>query len=138
MPGGGPTVKRLLDEDPKIRVVYKEFPILGPESTMAAEAALASRAQGRYVEFHEALMKASGGLGWDMIARIAADIGLDVDRLHRDMRDPEIAAIIGRNHALARDLGISGTPAFVVGTELAPGALDAARLRELITRARSR
>jgi protein-disulfide isomerase len=133
-----PTVKQLLAEDRKVRVVYKEFPILGPESVVAAEAALAARAQGKYTEFHEALMKAPGPLSWGAIARIATGVGLDVNRLQRDMKAPEVSATIERNRALAHDLGITGTPAFVVGTELVPGAIDKGRLQELVARARQR
>ena len=132
------TVAQLVSGDPGVRLVYKELPILGPESVMAAQAALAARAQGKYSQLHEALMKVSGPLGWDVVARIAAGVGLDVDRLKRDMQAPEASAAIERNRALARELGISGTPAFVVGNEVAAGALDVARLKALVTRARQR
>ena len=131
-------LKALVGEDRQVRVVYKEFPILGRASVMAAEAALASRAQGKYPEFHEALMKATGPLGWGAITRIAAEVGVDVVRLEQDMKAPEVSATIEGNRALASELGITGTPAFIVGDELVPGALDIARLRDLVARARQR
>jgi protein-disulfide isomerase len=131
------TVRQLLQEDPNVRLVYKEFPILGPESLLAARAALAARVQGKYVAFHEALMGAENPLTLDQILKIAGQVGLDVTRLQSDMEAPEIPAALQRNHQLAQELGIRGTPAFVVGTEMVPGALDLERLKELVARARS-
>lgn len=132
------TVQQLVAEDRGVRVVYREFPVLGPESVTAAQAALAARGQGKYVELHEALMKASEPLTWPAISRVAAGVGLDVARLERDMKAPEVRAAIERTRTLARDLGIRGTPAFIVGSELAPGAVDLAGLKALVARARGR
>lgn len=130
------TVTDVIEDDPDLRLVYKEFPILGPGSQYAARAALASRKQGKYVPFHEALMAADGQVGEDSVLEIASEVGLDVDRLRRDMGDPAIEAAIRRNLELANALGITGTPSFVIGDQMVPGAIDRTTLEGHIARAR--
>ena len=83
-------------------------------------------------------MNAREPLTWPTVTRIATDVGLDAARLQRDMQVPAIREAIDRNRALARSLGIEGTPAFVVGNELKLGLTDRARLEGLVTRARGR
>lgn len=130
------SMRALLDEKPDLRVVFKELPVLGAESVRAARAALASQNQDRYVPFHFALML-SDDLSVEGIRATAELVGLDADRLEADMDAPEISAAIEANYKLASKLGIEGTPAFVVGEELVPGAVDKSRLEELIEQARS-
>jgi protein-disulfide isomerase len=130
-----PTVSGLIADDADLRVVYKEIPILGPGSQFAARAALAARNQGEYVPFHEALMTARQ-VSEDNVMDIARRVGLDVERLERDMADPAIEAAIQRNLALASALGITGTPSFVIGDRVVPGAVDRTTLEGLITQAR--
>ena len=130
-------VTQLQQEDPRVRVVYKDFPILGEASELAAKAALASMAQGKHQAFHEALLATKNEMTRDEILRIAGEVGLDATRLEVDMANPEWQTVIDRNRALAKDLGISGTPGFLVGTELVPGALDVNGLKALIARASS-
>lgn len=115
-----------------------EVPILGEASELAAKAALASKAQGKHQVFHEALLASKGEMTKESILAIARDVGLDTARLEADMHNPEWQKVIDANRALARTLGISGTPGFIVGTELVPGALDLNGLKELIARAGSR
>ncbi len=124
--------------DPNLRIVYKEFPILGPESSLASRAALASRRQGKYLVFHKALMRTKNPFTEEGILRTAASVGIDTARLRKDMEAPGAFRAIRRNYALARALGIDGTPAFVVGDELIPGAGDLEALKALIARSRSR
>ena len=124
--------------DPNLRIVYKEFPILGPESSLASRAALASRRQGKYLVFHKALMRTKNPFTEEGILRTAASVGIDTARLRKDMEAPGAFRAIRRNYALARALGIDGTPAFVVGDELIPGAVDLEALKALIARSRSR
>jgi protein-disulfide isomerase len=134
-----PAVRQLLEQDPNVRLVYKEFPILGPDSVVAARAALAARAQGHYVAFHNALMAASGGsLTLADVLRIAGQVKLDTVRLQADMEAPEIRALVQKNFTLAQELGIRGTPVFVVETEVVPGAMDLAALKDLVARARAK
>lgn len=128
-------VTHLQKDDPRVRVVYKDFPILGEASELAAKAALASAAQGKHQAFHEALLALKGEMTKESILATATEVGLDAKRLEADMRNPEWDRVIEKNRALARDLGISGTPGFIVGTELVPGALDLKGLKELVTRA---
>jgi len=131
-----PSLQALLKEDPKLRVVYKEFPVLGRESVFAARAALAARKQGKYEPFHNALMALKGQLGDDIVLKTAGAVGIEVEKLKADMGAPEIEAQIRRNHELAQALDIRGTPAFIVGTTLIPGAVDVATLRQKIAEAR--
>lgn len=128
-------VTELQREDPRVRVVYKDFPILGEPSELAAKAALASQAQGKHQVFHEALFASHADMTKEDILKIAAGVGLDATRLEADMANPEWQAVIEKNRTLAHELGISGTPGFIVGTELVPGALDLNGLKELIARA---
>lgn len=128
-------VTELQKEDPRVRVVYKDFPILGEPSELAAKAALASQAQGKHQAFHEALLASHADMTKDEILKIAVTVGLDAKRLEEDMANPAWQAVIEKNRVLAHELGISGTPGFIVGTELVPGALDLNGLKELIARA---
>jgi protein-disulfide isomerase len=128
-------VTQLQKEDPRVRVVYKDYPILGEASELAAKAALASKAQGKHQAFHEALLATKSEMTRDEVLRIAAEVGLDAKKLDADMANPEWQAVIDRNRTLAKALGITGTPAFVSGMELAPGALDLNGLKDLIIRA---
>jgi protein-disulfide isomerase len=128
-------VTELQKVDPRVRVVYKDFPILGEPSELAAKAALASQAQGKHQAFHEALLASHADMSKEAILKIAVSIGLDAKRLERDMANPKWQAVIEKNRALARELGISGTPGFIVGNELVPGWLDLKGLKELIARA---
>ncbi len=128
-------VTELQKVDPRVRVVYKDFPILGEPSELAAKAALASQAQGKHQVLHEALLASHADMTKDEILKIAVAVGLDPKRLESDMANPKWQAVIDKNRALAQELGISGTPGFIVGTELVPGALDLNGLKELIARA---
>jgi protein-disulfide isomerase len=130
-------VTQLQKEDPRVRVVYKDFPILGEPSELAAIAALSADLQGKHQVFHEAVLASKAELTKDEVLRIAGEVGLDAKRLEADMAKPEWQTVIDRNRALARDLGISGTPGFIVGTELVPGALDVKGLKDLIARSGS-
>lgn len=128
-------VTQLQKEDRRVRVIYKDFPILGEASELAAKAALASKAQGKHQAFHEALLASKGEMTKESILTVAGEVGLDTKRLEADMTKPEWQQVIDRNRTLAKELGISGTPGFIVGTELVPGALDVNGLKELIARA---
>ena len=124
--------------DSRLRIVYKEFPILGPNSVFAAKAALAARKQGKYPEFHKALMQVRGPADDARTLAVAGQIGLDVDRLKSDMQDVAIQALIDRNIALAQALHIEGTPGFVVGERVFTGATDLKSLQATIEQARNK
>jgi len=131
-------VKSTLASDGKVKLVVKDLPILGEPSRIAALAALAARAQGKHLALHNALMEYSGKIDRDKVMEIAAASGLDMARLQKDMDDPKLKQIIERNLALASALGVRGTPAFVVGNQFVPGAVDADALKQLIADARKR
>lgn len=132
-----PAVMALLESDDRVRVVWKEFPILGPVSDLAAVAAMAADRQGLYHDFHVAMMGTGEKLTEEGIFGLAAAVGLDVERLRRDMGDPAIAAYLEETRRLAGALGISGTPAFVIGDSLVPGAIDDIQMKELVAAARA-
>jgi protein-disulfide isomerase len=131
-----PRLKELLAGDQQLRIAYKEFPILGSVSVAAARAALAAHRQSKYEAFHDAMMAASGQITEDTVYQIAGAVGLDVDRLKRDMSSPQIDAALKANHALAEALDISGTPGFVIGDQIVPGAIELSSLRDLVAGAR--
>ena len=118
-----------------LRLVFKEFPILGPESTLAARAALASRAQGLQEPLHWALLWADGPFDLDHILAVARSVGLDAERLARDMEDPFPDGLIERNAVLANALGVRGTPAFVISDGMIRGALPLEQFRAAIAEA---
>jgi protein-disulfide isomerase len=115
-----PTIERLLQEDTGLRIELKEFAFLGPVSTTAARAALASHKQGRYAAFHTAMMRFKGRLTDDLVFATARQVGLDVDRLKRDMQDPVVTAELQSVAALTKSLGIEGAPAYVVNGRMVP------------------
>lgn len=131
-------ITQLQNEDARVRIVYKDFPILGADSLVASTAALASQSQGRHTAFHEALLAAKEPLTKDQILHIAHDVGLDTEKLLADMDDSRWLTIIKRNQTLARDLRITGTPAFVVGNQLVLGAVDLTVLKTLVAQVRER
>jgi protein-disulfide isomerase len=130
------SLRALVEQDQDLRVVFKEFPILGEDSVRAARAALAAERQGLYMPLHFALM-AADDLSIEGIMAVAAGVGLDTEQLAADMASPEIEAEIAATYALANELGIEGTPAFVVDDELIPGAVSQERLAALIDEART-
>lgn len=133
-----PIMQQAEKADPKLRVVYKEFPILGPNSMFSAKAALAVHRQGKYLEFHKEMMLDRGVADEAKVLRIAAKIGVDIERMKSDMNDPAITAMIEKNLALAQALRINGTPGFVIGEQIARGAIDLTTMQSLIQEARGK
>ena len=130
-------VVELMESDDQVRRVYKEWPILGPDSVYASRAALASRAQGKYLAFHDALMESRGGLNQAAVLRIAIQVGLDTTRLLRDMQSPEITATISHNYSMAEALRFNGTPSFLIGDQLIRGGRNLATMKKLVAAARA-
>ncbi|WP_298498496.1 DsbA family protein [uncultured Maritimibacter sp.] len=130
-------VQGLIAADPNVRLVYREWPILGEGSVFAAKAALAAREQGKYEEFHWALMGMQGRAEEASVLRVAEDIGLDVERLRADMDAPEIQEHIATSMRLTQALGFNGTPSFVIGDNLIPGFVEEEHLRSAVDDTRS-
>ncbi|RIK93139.1 MAG: hypothetical protein DCC73_09385 [Proteobacteria bacterium] len=132
-----PALQRLLNEDKNLKIIYKEWPIRGDVAEFAAKAALAARAQDKYLAFHNALYAAQGQLSEDRVLAIAAEVGLDVKKLERDMAGRDIAAAIERNRRLAAELNFNGTPSFVINGKLFPGAMSYDALKGQVAAARA-
>ena len=132
-----PTLIELARTDPRLRIVYKELPILGPGSVIASRAAIASRSQGLYAAFHDALLASrERTMDEPTVMKIAADVGLDVATLKRDMDNPAIEGIIAANRKLAAELGMEGTPSFVVGDTVIGGSASLEELQGAVAQAR--
>ena len=131
-----PTMEALLREDPQVRLVLKDLPILGPNSLLASRALLAAQRQGKYVPLQDALMRLKGEPTEAALQAEAERAGLDWARLKRDMQDPALQARLQGHLELARAIGIEGTPALVIGGQLVPGAVDLPTLRQLVAQAR--
>jgi protein-disulfide isomerase len=135
----GPMVTELLQGNPDVRFVYKEFPTLAASSRFAAQAALAARRQSPelYTVFHDRLMKATGRLAEDAVVQIAREAGVDVDRMRADMEDPAINKSIDGNIELARAIGVTGTPTFIIGDAMLVGAKPLQQIKSAIADARA-
>ncbi len=129
-------VEGLVEDDENVRLVYREWPILGEGSVFAARAALASREQGKYEEFHLALMGMQGRAEEASVMRIAEEIGLDVEKLRADMAAPEVDEHIATSRRLTQALGFNGTPSFVIGDNLVPGFVEQEQLGALVEQVR--
>ena len=127
-----PDLDAAVHDDPRLRLVEKIIPILGPNSLLEARATAAAGRQGRYAAMQHALMTDDGPPGMPRIRDLASAQGLDVGRLERDMADPALLARLRADTDLARSLGITGTPSFVLGQKIIPGAIGPDELREAI------
>lgn len=133
-----PSVADLLKRDDNVRLVLKEFPILGPESVTASRAAIAAfiGQRDKYWAYHEALYDYKGRLSDESIIQIAQSVGLDVAKLKTDMTSSKVDKIIEDNRKLAEALNISGTPAFIIGNQFLPGAAPVDTLMAAVKEAR--
>jgi len=129
-------LNRLIVDDPKVRVVFKEFPILGPDSQIAALGGLAANRQGKYGAYHQEAMEHRGPFSEDVVMNIAKDVGLDLTRFKADLADASLADALKKNQDLAEKLSIDGTPAFIIGQEKVPGAIDYDSMKKLVDDAR--
>jgi len=133
-----PSLEGLLADDGKLRIVYKEFPILGPSSVYAARIALAARAQGKYDAFHRRMMATKGTIDDATVERVADEAGVDLHQAKEATDSAEIDRIIQSNYALAEALQIDGTPAFVIGDQLIQGVAKIETLKRLIAEVRKK
>jgi protein-disulfide isomerase len=130
----------LMKDDSKLRVVLKEFPVLGPGSQEAAQVAIAARMQDKsgkkYFDFHQRLLGGRGPADRARALAAAKDAGFDMARIERDMASPEVKATIEENMKLAEQLGLNGTPSYVVGSDVVVGAVGLEALKGKVKAAR--
>lgn len=131
-----PVMADLLQSDKKVKLVLKDLPILGNASQLESRALLAAQRQGGYFKLHDAIMTAGAPPSRDSLRADAERVGLDGGRLLRDMDDPAIKARLQANVELARQIGIEGTPAIIVGTRMLAGATELAELQAIIAETR--
>ncbi len=129
-------IQKILDEDKNVRVVFKELPILSPASREAAKFALAAQIQDKYFEFHAELMDFKGQKNEAAFKKIAGNLDLDFDKLKKDANSTAVEDIINKNLEMSRELGIRGTPAFIVGDEFSPGYLTYDQMKSVIAETR--
>ena len=118
--------------DPRVRIVFKEWPIFGSSSELAARAALAAAMQGKYLRFHEALMRIRGIPNEALIRNVASKVAIDPDRLLVELKSARFGDVIRRNSQLAKQLGLIGSPSFVVGRTIVEGAITRDQMEKLI------
>jgi protein-disulfide isomerase len=133
-----PELRQVVQDDGKVRLVLKDWPILGPVSTVAARMALAAKYQDKFVQAHDAMIGVSSKLTEPRIRELLAGAGIDVDRLDRDLaaNAKAVDAILARNNEQAEAFGFRGTPSFIVGKFRVPGALSMAEFERVIADAR--
>ena len=133
-----PELERLAQEDGKVRIVYRDWPIFGPASEEAARMAIASQWQNKNRQFNDALMRTDGKLSSEKIRAAANTAGIDFARLERDMeaREDDIDGVLRRTAMQAAQMGLQGTPAMLVGPYMIPGAVDYAGLTRAVAEAR--
>jgi protein-disulfide isomerase len=133
-----PELPKLIAADLGLRIVMKEFPILGPQSVIAARVALVAAAHGKYAAFHAAMFAFNGPYEAAKILAVAQSVGLDPAVVHNEMHGPGIDAELLRNRALGAIMGIRGTPTFIIGAAIVPGAVPVDELKRLINDERKR
>jgi protein-disulfide isomerase len=133
-----PELRQVVQDDGKVRLVWKDWPILGPISVVASRMALATKYQDKYRQAHEALIGVNSKLTEPRISELLAGAGIDVDRAKRDLETnaKAIDAILARNNDQATAFGFRGTPAFIVGKFRVPGVLTMAEFTQVIADAR--
>ena len=129
-------MQSLIDKDKNVRVVFKEFPILGPSSETAARWALAAQKQKKYFEFHTAMMNNKEQINDELLARVAKNVGMDVDKAKEYVASPDAMIEITKNRTLAEQLDINGTPAFIIGDDISRGAIPEEAMEEKISEIR--
>ncbi len=130
-------IQTVLKDDDNVKVIFMDMPILGPSSMTAAQWSLAAQKQGKYFEYHQAIMDHNGEKSDAVLEKLAKDVGLDVDQLKKDKDDKETIAQIEDQIRQAQNIGIRGTPGFIVAGELFPGYIPAAQIQDIVEKARN-
>jgi protein-disulfide isomerase len=129
-----------MKSDPKLKVVLKDFPVLGPGSVEAAQVATAVKMQDpsgkKYLDFHQKLLGGRGQADKARALAVAKEVGLDMAKLEKDMASPEVRATLEENFKLAEEMGMNGTPSYVIGKQVVVGAVGIDKLQEAVGVAR--
>ena len=133
-----PELEQMRAAETDIRILYAQLPVFGSHSILAARGAIAAQRQGLFEAYHHALMTAKTRLNMDSIVTMAAEVGLDIDQLQTDMRDPEVIDYLEAMRLLADDLEVTGTPAFIVGDAILRGGITVKELKTELERQRAR
>ena len=131
-----PDIQKLIKEDTNVRFVFREMPILSPNSRDVARWSIAAHKQDKYFEFHAALMEKRGNRSPAVMKEMAEELGLDADKLEKDANSAAVKKMLEKDVEVARAIGIRGTPAFIIGGDLYPGYLGEDGLRQTIENAR--
>lgn len=127
-----PELRKVIESDKKVKIIFKDFPILGPTSETSAKWALAAHKQGKYFDYHAKMMEHKGAVDDALLEKIAGEVGMDVSKAKADIQGTEILIQIEKNRSLASELGLTGTPAFLVGDKVVPGMIGADQLKAMI------
>ncbi|MGR3572425.1 DsbA family protein [Brevirhabdus sp.] len=127
-----PVVKKAIEANPELKVIYREWPILSEGSVVAARASLAAQNQEKYDAFHEQLMQIKGQANETSVMKVAREVGLDIDKLKKDMQSDRVESHIATSMQLAQSLNINGTPTFVIGDQLIPGFIQYDQFQKLL------
>lgn len=128
-------LQTLIKGDPKLKVVLRDFPVLGPDSLEASKVALAAKQQikgDKLFDYHIRLLESRGRVNGERAIAVAKEMGLDIAKLQKDMQAPDIQAALQENVGLGDKLGLSGTPAFIIGDEIIPGAVGVEPIRKTV------
>ena len=131
-------VLKLSKNEKELEIIFKEFPILSETSDIAAAAALAAHNQSKYIEYHTALLSYRGKINNDLLLNLAENVGLDLKQFENDMKSKTIIEVISETKEIAEKLGIRGTPTFIIGNKILPGAYDFEALKNMIENERNR
>lgn len=131
-------IKTVLKDDKNLKVIFMDMPILGPSSMEAAKWSLAANKQGKYFEYHQAIMNHNGPKNDESLEKLAKKIGLDIKKLKKDKDSDGIAETLNNNVAQAQTIGIRGTPGFIIAGEVSPGFIPASRIKNIIEEARNK
>ena len=133
---GHADIARLAASDPRVRIVYRDFPVLSPASDEAAMASLSAAQQGKYTRFHDAMFENPGKVAHERTVAMVRSAGLNEMRTAKDLNAPALKAEIKKNLELGRALGLTGTPSYVVGNQILSGAVGYDKLKEAVAEAR--
>ena len=131
-------VTKVVEADKNVRVVFVDMPILGPSSLEISKWSMAANMQGKYFEFHRAVMNKNGQKNETVLSKIAADLGLDVAKMKKDKESEAVNLALQKNLAIADEIGLRGTPAFIIAEQVIGGYVPSEQMKTIIAAARSK